>query len=164
MVVWKDIPIFDGLYKISSNGEVLSVRYNKILKPTSSKKGYHVVDLRNNGKRRGMFIHRLVMLSFIGESKLEVNHKNGVKTDNRLENLEYVTTKENIRHGWKLGLYKKKCGEDSHSSILTEAQVIEIKKLLLIGYTHKELGIKFNVNYSTIGKISLGKTWKHIKV
>lgn len=113
--IWKDIPGYEGSYKISNLGKVQShIYYNgrtlsdraRILKPFLSK-GYLRVCLTNNdGYRKYLCVHRMVMLAFHGNSDLQVNHINGVKTDNRLSNLEYVTRSENMKHAYRIGLEK----------------------------------------------------------
>lgn len=104
---WIDIKGYEGLYKISNMGRVKSLEKEigfRKTKPETIKrgyiqhKGYVKVQLNKSGKHKNPFVHRLVIGHFTQESFLEVNHKNMVKTDNRLENLEYVTGKENVNH------------------------------------------------------------------
>lgn len=104
--IWKDIPAFEGKYQASNYGRVRSLNYlrtgkEQILKLTKNKDGYLVVTLFKNGKRKCFLVHRLVWLTFHGEipEGYEINHKSEVKTDNRLENLELVTRKENCNYG-----------------------------------------------------------------
>ena len=107
--IWKDVVGYEGIYQVSNLGRVKSLNYNhtgkeKVRKLDLGRKGYYLVVLCKGGKRKAHIVHRLVMLAFIGESDLQVNHKNGIKTDNRLENLEYCTASENIRHSFDTGL------------------------------------------------------------
>ncbi len=104
--IYKTIKCFED-YKISNLGNVKSFkRKNKpiILKGGITSWGYPYVLLYKEGKRTLRTIHSLVADAFLGESKLEVNHKNGIKTDNNLKNLEYCSRKENIQHAVKIGL------------------------------------------------------------
>lgn len=105
--IWKFIEGFEK-YQISSYGRVRSFKNNKesILKPGKVGSGYYKVGLYKNNISKQFLIHRLVANAFITnpENEPQVNHKNGLKTDNHVTNLEWVTAKENIHHGWKTGL------------------------------------------------------------
>lgn len=120
--VWK--PVYDERYRknyeVSNMGNVRSLKKNGkhiILKPYLENRGYLRVTLyprvkteNKNEGRKHFRIHRLVLITFGGKENgdLEVNHINGDKTDNRLENLEWVTSSENQQHAVKLGLQKKR--------------------------------------------------------
>lgn len=95
--VWKDIPNYEGLYEVSNFGNVYSVRKKIRLKPGDNGYGYLSVVLCKNGIQTNYKVHRLVMLAFIGEppAGCEVNHIDGNKSNNRLDNLEYITSSEN---------------------------------------------------------------------
>ena len=103
MEIFKDIKGYEGLYQVSNLGNVKSIikrtyKSNKILKPSSDGCGYQIVSLCKNKKRSTKTVHRLVALNFLGESELQVNHKDFDKSNNKIENLEFVTPLENIRH------------------------------------------------------------------
>lgn len=110
--IWKDIEGYEGLYQVSSTGKVFSFPraktkggYKKI---TKDKDGYCIVTLSKEGKHKTTRVHRLVAQAFIknSESKLEVNHIDGNKTNNNVFNLEWCNPKENNIHAWKNGLKK----------------------------------------------------------
>ena len=109
-MVFKDIPGYEGYYKISSNGKVWSVRNQCYLKVHKNKSGYNWVWIQGSTRkeRNHFYLHRLVAQSFISnpENKLEVNHKDGNKDNCDYTNLEWMTHKENIIHGHQTGLWK----------------------------------------------------------
>lgn len=108
MILENFVPIsgYEDRYFISPNGDVYSVKSKRLLKPLQNEKGYLYVDLRVNYKRKVKKIHRIVAETFLINTKgyKEINHKNGIKTDNRVENLEWCTRSENLLHAYKMGL------------------------------------------------------------
>lgn len=100
--IWKPIPNYEGLYEASSLGRIRSVyRYNRILKPMISNSGYARVDLFKNKNRKQFSVHRLIAMTFISnpEGKKAVNHIDENKLNNCIDNLEWVTHKENCNFG-----------------------------------------------------------------
>lgn len=164
--VWKNIPEHDG-YEVSNRGRVRSCWNNYSNKNTKphllsfiiTKKGYHRVAIRKAKKPRIWFVHRLVMLSFVGPSELETNHKNGIKSDNRLENLEYVTRSENEYHAYKNNLKSKK-RERHHGCKLTEKQAYDIK-YIEVG-KQKDIAAKYGVTPSNIAAIQKNRSWVNL--
>lgn len=154
--VWKPIVGFDG-YEVSSQGRVRSPQ--KVLKPCSDGRGYRKVFLYAKGVRQGARVHHLVARAFIGEREndLVVNHKDGVKTNNAVSNLEYVTQKENRIHAQVNGLLAS--GERVNTSKFTseEAQMIR-KQRGKIGT--REMARLLGVTSSAISKILNEKSWK----
>lgn len=106
MEVWKDIEGYEGLYQVSNLGRIR--RDKKIKKPHVDHGGYLTVWLCKHSVQKCLKVHRLVASAFLSnpEGKRTVNHINGVKTDNRVENLEWATHSENINHANKTGLRK----------------------------------------------------------
>lgn len=101
MAELRDIPEHEGRYMASSDGHVWGVTKGDYLSERTNKDGYKIVKLYVNGKPKLFLVHRLVAMAFIPntENKKTVNHKNEVKTDNRVENLEWMTNIENIFYG-----------------------------------------------------------------
>lgn len=111
MVTLKNINGYEGLYMIDNLGNVLSLpkfqgnRFHnkyKVLKPKLNKNGYYEVALSKNGVLKSFLLHRLIAIHFLDnkDNLQQVNHKNGVKTDNRLDNLEWATISENTKHAF----------------------------------------------------------------
>ena len=102
MEEWRGIPGFETIYQISSEGRVKNA-YGRFLKPETTRNGYQRVRLIDGKKH---LLHRLVAQTYIPnpENKEVVNHKNGIKTDNRVENLEWNTWSENVKHAYATGL------------------------------------------------------------
>lgn len=102
MEEWKTIPGYNGIYQVSSDGRVKNA-YGHFLKAETTRNGYKRVVFYD---RKKFSVHRLVALTFIPnpENKEVVNHKNGIKTDNRVENLEWNTWSENEKHAYAAGL------------------------------------------------------------
>lgn len=101
---WKDIPGYEGKYWASNLGRIKNK--DKVMKQNKHFEGYFIITLYKEGKRHTHKVHRLVALSFIENpcKKPDINHINGKRNDNRVENLEWVTNLENQRHSWsKLG-------------------------------------------------------------
>lgn len=127
------------------------------LRQTTQRSGYKQVWLYCDGEAKQLYVHRVVLAAFLGESDLYVNHKNGNKADNRVENLEYVTNLENMQHASRNKLLKH--GVENHKSKLTEIQVMEIREAM---GTHKDIAKRFKVSRSTVTSIRSRQTWKHI--
>lgn len=124
--VWKDIAEYEGLYQVSNQGRVKSLMLicrvvtkprELILKQCADRGGYMKVGLVKNGKRTTKPVHRLVAEAFIPnpDNKPEINHIDGNKKNNSVDNLEFCTRLENIRHAWSTGLksreqYQNSCG------------------------------------------------------
>jgi hypothetical protein len=145
-----------GNHIVHSDGKVWSKAWNRFMNP-AIKAGYNSLVINGKTKR----IHRIVAEAFLPNPNNlpEINHKSGVKTDNRVENLEWCTRLENVKHAIQSGLTKIK-GEDNCYSKLTNMQVLEIRKSK--GIYQKELAGKYGISQSVISKIRNNKNWKHI--
>lgn len=102
---WKDIAGYEGLYKVSSFGRIAGKKIRKI---HLANMGYFVVDLYKNNRRETLLVHRLIARAFVSGWKegLDVNHKDGNKENNKIENLEWCTRSENIQHAFDVLGYR----------------------------------------------------------
>ncbi len=160
---WQTVKGFPD-YRINSLGNIMSVKYGReyILKLSVTKIGYLQVTLDSYNKK---YVHHLMAIQYfnhIPSKQLQVNHKDGDKTNNRLENLEIVTPKQNTNHAITIGIHKNQKGENNYSSKLTDAQAREIKYLLYWKKSIKDIALKYGVSTTTIYLILEGKTWKHV--
>jgi hypothetical protein len=165
---WVDIINYEGLYKISNLGRVKSCnrlvrnksgrRYvkEKMLKPTIDKCGYYKVNLNRHNKRKTFKIHKLVADQFLIKDQC-VNHIDGNKLNNTLDNLEYVTYSKNSIHAREMGLVKSKNGENSPLCKIDDQTIDVIKKLSKSGATNRQIGKYFGVSYGWVGKVVRGE-------
>lgn len=163
---------YESLYSVSDLGRVRSTAKRKgttpgrLLKPRCSKRQgdrMHVI-LRDGGRDRKWYIHRLVYLSFRGpiEEGLEVDHVNGDRNDNRLANLEAVPRLENMRRAHKMGLMNTANGSRQHRARFTESQVLQIRERVRSGERQVDLAKELGVTPTAINCIVKRHTWRHI--
>lgn len=160
---WRPIPKFER-YQISNFGIIKNDKGN-IVKPRMHHKGYLKIELFGNGKRSAFFIHRIVAQVFIPnpENLPQVNHKKGIKHDNRASELEWCTQSYNAKHSFEIGL-RTNIGDKNPSAILSSKEVLEIRSLSLgwCGFTKNMLASKYGVSFATIKDIRSRKSWSHI--
>lgn len=157
--IWKDIVGYENDYEISIIGQVRSKKKGKniTLKYQMATAGYYYVKLLLSGKRKNAFIHRLMAIHFIENTlnKKEVNHIDGNKLNNQLNNLEWVTPSENQRHA--VNTLLKPTGEFVSNCKLKDWQVLEIIEWQKAGIRQTTVAKKYGVSQSTIRLIYLGK-------
>lgn len=154
------------MYIISNYGDVINIKTNKRIIPHMNENGYLQVSLMCQNKRIFRKVHRLVMMTFSyieGCEKLQVNHKNGIKTDNSYFNLEWATPKENVSHAISNDLRSSFIGEANPKAILNESEVRTIVDMVLNGVPDKEIINSIcNGNASIFRDIIYRNTWSHI--
>ncbi len=182
--IWKPIPNFEGYYEASNMGRIKSLdrtiekpdkktgkinymtRRGKIFKIRfKHNRRYMTIRLSKNRHVLSTPVHRIIAMTFIPNpnNKPQVNHINGIKTDNRVENLSWVNNSENVLHAIDSGLMKYAVGESHGSAVFTESDVLKIRELHASKkYNMVEIGRMFNTNNSRICEIVSRKTWKHI--
>lgn len=155
-------------YKVSSDGKIYSINYNHTntiqeIKPRKNKHGYLQVGLYINGKCKRITVHKLVALTFIPNphNYTQVNHIDGNKNNNCVNNLEWCSPKQNIHHAIETNLIK--VGEKSVHATLTNKDVNNICKDIMTGeYTIQDLASKYNTTYYIIHDIFKKKSWKSV--
>lgn len=155
--VWKDIKGYENSYQVSNLGRIKSLgnksnhKKEIILKQANVMK-YQCVSLRKNNKAKMFKVHRLVAQAFIPnpENKKQVNHISGIKTDNRVCNLEWCTSSENLKHAFKKGLKKQKKGKENSRSKPIIAIDKNNKKVILEFGSLREAERKLNLPHSNI--------------
>lgn len=179
--IWKDVVGYEGFYKISSIGNIKSldryvncrggrkICYGKTLKPHLDRDGYLKIEIgRNEPKAKKYFIHSLVAKAFLPNPNNfpQVNHIDGNKFNNQIENLQWCDVFINNKHAFDTGL-NKSFGENHKDAKLKITDVLEIKKLMSAAQEskneinqRKELAARFNVSISLIRHITANKIWK----
>ncbi len=166
--IWKTIKNYEGWYEVSNKGRIKQIKkragtpIGKILK-LGNCFGYNRVELNKNANAQKFRVGRLAAFAFIGfpNKNQQINHKNGIKNDDRIENLEWVTPSENTLHSRRILGHCR--GELNGLSKLTKIEVIEIKKLLKKNnITQVKISKIFNVTPQAIYQIKKGANWSWI--
>ena len=170
--IWKDVKGYEGIYKVSNygnvkvltrgvfNAKILCQRKGRLFNKNKNTRGYINISLTKDGIKKNKLVHRLVAETFIENEKkyIQVNHKDGNKTNNMVDNLEWCSPKQNISHAIKQGLIKTK----------TIYQYDKNMNLINIYVSSKEAFSKTNVDRASIikccnglRKTAGGYIWKH---
>lgn len=169
---WRPIAGWEDRYEVSSLGNVRRISpgrgatVGKVLTTRlfgSKGSKYPAVNLYRPGYSKGYYVHILVARAFLGPTPIgkEINHKDLVKTNPRLDNLEFLTHRENADHASQGGVIHK--GENHWNSKITEEDVRAIRRLSAEGMSYKDISDKYPLSIEAIGRITLGKSWKHVK-
>lgn len=169
---WKDIPGYEGHYQVSDLGRVKALARQKrnkggyfwigesMKRPYPQSDGYLQVGLSRDGKKKSYLLHRLVGIAFIpGDTSLEINHKDFVRTNCRADNLEWATHVDNVDYSLKNGRFEFK--EQRGLTKLKKSDVIEIRTLSGL-IARKVLAKRYGVTVPSIGQVQLGNSWKHV--
>jgi hypothetical protein len=168
---FKEIPGYNGRYFINEEGQVWSAFKKGLMSPqVTPKHPYPWVLLRENGRSQPRTIYYLMRLTWmpaapgpIGVKRGQwcVNHKDGNKLNSNIDNLEWLTTSENVKHAWRIGLNCTPIGENAKNAKFTSDDVRQIRLRLLLGEKTKALSEEFNVSIVLIKKIQWFSSWKH---
>lgn len=169
-MIWKDVIGYEGRYEVSDRGDVKSLSTKRrsspiILKPFIDKDGYGTLKLFDGEKFKNVKIHRLVLSAFLGRELgkgLVVNHKDGIKLNNCLKNLEEVTSKLNNIHARENGLMIAQKGQDASRAKRSNQHIFNIKNDILSGMKTKEIAEKYSEEQSLISHIRAGRIWSSV--
>lgn len=182
--LWMPIPGYDGKYFASNLGRIKAAQQKikhcpkgvwmervipaRVLRTNSDKHGYKRTTLTINGGTEPWLVHRLVAMTFIPnpDSLPCVNHIDGCKFNNRIENLEWVTHAQNMAHAAAMGLMPGNSGpgEESPAAKLTDDCVRAIKARLAAGEGATSIARDYPVTPSAIREIKAGRSWSHITI
>lgn len=173
MEEWREC--FDGYYEVSSIGRVRrriansATKAGRLMKHRedvrSSVPGYPCVNLKGGGcTGRTTYIHSLVAEAFLGPRPdgHQVNHKNGIKNDNRVENLEWVTPSQNRKHAFDTGLQKPTAGSKRHNAKVTEGDVVEMRRRRERGDLLKDIAADYPIKIAMVSEICNRRHWTHV--
>lgn len=170
---WLPIPDYETLYAVSSDGQVKRLARKsrnglseftlpeRQMKPSLSR-GYLRVSLWENNRSKVEFVHRLVMKAFVGQSTLSVDHINGIKTDNRIENLRYCTLRENTIYQHEAGRVKFVRGIENGKAKMNDDIVRQARRMILSGMSIQKIADHFGLSKGTIQAMKEGRTWSHV--
>lgn len=174
MEIWLPVVGYEGFYEVSNRGQVKTLAHyrphswhdslcfypDRILKHDLVR-NYHQVKLSFGEKLKGFKVHRLVAQAFIPnpQDKPEINHIDGNKINNHVSNLEWVTSSENQKHAFRIGLQKS--GLDNATCKVTKEDIYEIRRKLAEGVKSQEvIAIEHSISRGLVSRIKLGLSWK----
>lgn len=185
MMIWKPVLGLEGAYEASSAGDIRNIKTGVIRKASPTYKGYLTVQIPcpREGRHKNRTVHGVVAEAFLGPRPVgfQVNHLDGNKANNAVENLEWVTPSQNMRHAFSTGLrkasyvrrspgsgrksggvYESQLGEANPNARLTDADVVQILAKLASGAKQSHLAAEYGVSKPMIHAIKSGTRWPHI--
>lgn len=177
-IIWKPVKGYEDYYEVSDQGEVRTIeryvelpthRYvkrQKMLTQFDDGRGYkHVKLYDGKGNPKSFTVHKVVAITFIDNPNnyIEINHIDHNKHNNCVDNLEWITRSENVKHSYKMRDPKTYKGSGNKNSKLTEEQVIQMREEHKTGeFTYKQLADKYSVGTTLVGYIIKNQVWKHV--
>jgi hypothetical protein len=173
--IWRDVVGYEGSYQVSNLGRVKSLtrpkrsrhgtyfpKSGRVMKPRKDRGGYLSVGLSCEGVVATVKVHRIVAMAFHPNPTglPQVNHRNGVKTDNSEWNLEWISSVANHAHAASSGL--KANGVRNCNAKLTDSDIPHILRRLSAGESQSSISRSYGVGVSAITSIKMGRTWKHV--
>ena len=174
MTEWRPVPDFVGLYEISDDGQIVRIATHganpkAIRRPVSphlKPEGYYAVDIQQHQVRHRSYVHRMVWEAFRGPipSGLEINHRDGNRKNNHIDNLEIVTRSDNMLHCFQTlsPSLNRVFGTAHHKAKLTPDDVMNILELSRGGSSQREIAKMFGVSKNAIRLILRGTNWNHL--
>lgn len=166
---FKEIPGYDGRYFANREGDVWSAYKRGLMCPqTDATHPYPWVLLRENGRAQPRTVYYLMRLTWMapapgevgtGGDKWCVNHKDGNKLNSHIDNLEWTTNSENVKHAWRNGL--QAMGETKRNALFTSLQVTAIRLRVKYGESAYFIAKEYNCAHGTIKKICRFESWRH---
>ncbi len=154
----RDIPGYEGLYAATDDGLIYSHAAGRCLSPTLINSGYYAVKIQRGGHRANKTVHSLVALAYMGARptpKHQINHLDGVKTNNAPANLEYATRSENQKHAFRNGLASVPFRN-------TDEWASKIKGMLAAGMKGIDIAREMGTTKAAVSRIKVGKTYRGV--
>lgn len=177
---WRDVVGFEDRYEVSNLGRVRSKAYwksgrnnngpfkylttPKLLKFFQNEDGYLRVKLQLDGLKESWLVHRVVASAYLPQpepDKTQVNHKNSIRNDNRVDNLEWVTPSENSLHGFAEGNHSV-VGAKHPRAKFTDEDILVVRRRSAAGETYASIAKDYGVSYQAISYIARKLNWSHI--
>ena len=163
--IWRPVVGWESLYEVSSLGNVRSIRSSKLLRLSRRSDGYMTVGLHRGGNQQTGYVHRLVCEAFHGLPPTETHHAahdNGVRDDNRPENILWKTPAANLADKVRHGTHSY--GATHGCSQIEETDVLRVFEMRAAGYTLKAIAAQVGIHFSHVSEILNRHAWRHVQV